>query len=202
MNDISDCIDLVNKWKEKRLQEKSTKNTNAPNANETSAKTVDSVTTENANSEQNQKDDAMNGGNENATSIEPPTDDPMNGNQVDRAGSEVRRDDDATSMTSSSRQSVTDEEIAQSVEYKSLLDEIKTNLVRAIKYQMKNSSALVRRVAVLIIEFLGKTTVNINELLTSYVSEISLNLINLTTFYYTLADYFVVVHFFFCLCRS
>lgn len=169
MDDISDCIDLVKKCREKRLQEKSTNITNATNAMDTSEKTV---TIENTNSEQNQKDDAMHDANEIATSIVPQNDDPMNGNRMERAYSEARRDDDATSMTSSSRQSVTDDDIVQSTEYKCLFDEIKTNLVRAIKFQMKNSSALVRRVAVLILEFLGKTTININELLTSYVSEI------------------------------
>lgn len=81
-----------------------------------------------------------------------------------------KMDDDSESMHSSSRQSTTDTiDFTKSNEYKELYLEIKNNLLCAVKLQLKNPSALVRRVIVLLLEFLGTTTIRINDLLTSYV---------------------------------
>lgn len=80
-----------------------------------------------------------------------------------------RTDDDTASDSGASRRSeVVD--YTKSTEYKLLVKEINQNLSCATRLQLKNSSALVRRVAVLLLEFLGTTTFNIDELLTSYVS--------------------------------
>lgn len=170
MNDISDCIDLGQLFREKRKQ---TQSTNGTYDNSASS---EQNTTENINSEESPKNDeaSANGtinGNQNS--------DLMNGN-VNKEGN--RRDDDNASMTSSSRQSVTEEDITNSPEYKQLFDEVKGNVVRAIKFQFRNSSAHVRRVAVLMLDFLGKTTININDLLMSYVSGMH-NCKNLNDFY-------------------
>lgn len=141
--------------------------TDAPNgtsANDASEPTGN-VPTANGDSESNQMDS------EHAANNENQSDSLMNGaSGVNGALVDSRRDSETLSMASSSRHSLTDAELTRSVEYKALFDEIKNNLVRAIKVQLKNSSALVRRVAVLMLDFLGKTTIDINVLFTSYVS--------------------------------
>lgn len=79
-----------------------------------------------------------------------------------------RTDDDSASDSGVSRKSeVVD--YTKSTEYKLLIKEIKQNLMSASRLQLKNASALVRRVAVLLLEYLGSTTMNIDELLTCYV---------------------------------
>lgn len=84
-----------------------------------------------------------------------------------------RTDDDSASESGASRRSeVVD--YTKSPEYSQLVKEIKQNLLSATRLQLKNLSALVRRVAVLLLEFLGSTTLNIDELLTSYVSIIDI----------------------------
>lgn len=158
MNDISDCLDLRELFREKRKQTQSTNETIDNSASN------EQNTTENTNSAEGPQNDE---GHVNGTNNENGNSDLMNGN-VNNEGNQ--RDDDNTSMTSSSRQSVTEEDITNSAEYKQLFEEVKRNVVRAIKFQFRNSSALVRRVAVLMLDFLGKTTININDLLTSYVS--------------------------------
>lgn len=84
-----------------------------------------------------------------------------------------RTDDDSASDSGVSRKSEA-VDYTKSIEYKQLVKEIKQNLMCATRLQMKNLSALVRRVAVLLLEFLGTTTLNIDELLTSYVSSATL----------------------------
>lgn len=81
-----------------------------------------------------------------------------------------RTDDDSASMMSgaSRRSEVVD--YTKSTEFIQLVKEIKQNLLCATRLQLKNSSALVRRVAVLLLEFLGSTTLNIDDLLTGHVS--------------------------------
>lgn len=79
-----------------------------------------------------------------------------------------RTDDDNASDSGASRKSES-VDYTKSTEYKELLKEINQNLLCATRLQLKNLSALVRRVAVLLLEFLGSTTLNIDELLTSYV---------------------------------
>lgn len=80
-----------------------------------------------------------------------------------------RTDDDSASESGASRRSeVVD--YTKSTEYSQLVKEIKQNLLCATRLQLKNLSALVRRVAVLLLEFLGSTTLNIDELLVSHVS--------------------------------
>lgn len=80
-----------------------------------------------------------------------------------------RTDDDSTSDSGHSRKSeVVD--YTKSTEFNELIKEIKQNLICATRLQLKNLSALVRRVAVLLLDFLGTTTLNIDELLTSHVN--------------------------------
>lgn len=55
-------------------------------------------------------------------------------------------------------------------EYRDLLTEFNQNLLCAIKVQLKNASALVRRATILLLEFAATTNLDINELLLSYVS--------------------------------
>lgn len=82
-----------------------------------------------------------------------------NGNRTD--------DDTASESGASQRSEVVD--YTKSNEYKELIKEIKQNLVCAARLQLKNLSALVRRVAVLLLEFLGTTTLDINDILASHV---------------------------------
>lgn len=79
-----------------------------------------------------------------------------------------RTDDDTASESGASQRSeVVD--YTKSNEYKELTKEIKRNLVCATRLQLKNLSALVRRVAVLLLEFLGTTTLDIDDILISHV---------------------------------
>lgn len=55
-------------------------------------------------------------------------------------------------------------------EYRELLTEFNQNLLCAIKMQLKNASALVRRATVLLLEFAATTNLDIDQLLLSYVS--------------------------------
>lgn len=82
-----------------------------------------------------------------------------NGNRTD--------DDTASESGASQRSEVVD--YTKSTEYKELIKEIRKNLVCATRLQLKNCSALVRRVAVLLLEFLGTTTLDIDDILESYV---------------------------------
>lgn len=82
-----------------------------------------------------------------------------NGNRTD--------DDTASESGASQRSEVVD--YTKSNEYKELIKEIKQNLVCATRLQLKNLSALVRRVAVLLLEFLGTTTLDIDDILASHV---------------------------------
>lgn len=87
-----------------------------------------------------------------------------------------RTDDDSASESGASRKSeVVD--YTKSSEFSLLVREIKQNLLCATRLQLKNASALVRRVAVLLLDFLGSTTLDIDDLLTSYVSAHTANLI-------------------------
>lgn len=83
-----------------------------------------------------------------------------NGNRTD--------DDTASESGTSQRSEVVD--YTKSTEYKELMKEIKQDLVCAVRLQLKNHSALVRRVAVLLLDFLGTTTLGIDAILTSNVS--------------------------------
>lgn len=80
-----------------------------------------------------------------------------------------RTDDDSASDSGVSRKSEAID-YTKSIEFKNLLMEIQQNLLCATRLQLKNASALVRRVAVLLLEFLGTTTLDIDELLLSHVS--------------------------------
>ena len=91
-----------------------------------------------------------------------------NGEEIENDAGNRTDDDNASDSGASRRSEVVD--YTKSTEYKLLVKEIKQNLLCATRLQLKNSSALVRRVAVLLLEFLGTTTLNIDELLTSYVS--------------------------------
>lgn len=55
-------------------------------------------------------------------------------------------------------------------EYRELHTEFNQNLLCAIKFQLKNSSALVRRATVLLLEFAATTNLDIDPLILSYVS--------------------------------
>lgn len=55
-------------------------------------------------------------------------------------------------------------------EYRELHTEFNQNLLCAIKFQLKNASALVRRATVLLLEFASTTNLDIDPLLLSYVS--------------------------------
>lgn len=93
-----------------------------------------------------------------------------NQNNEDKQNDQANRtDDDSASDSGISRKSET-VDYTKSTEFKQLVKEIRQNLMCATRLQLKNLSALVRRVAVLLLEFLGSTTLNIDELLKSYVS--------------------------------
>lgn len=79
------------------------------------------------------------------------------------------RTDDETASESGASQKSQAVDYTKSNEYQALLKEIKQNLLCATRLQLKNLSALVRRVAVLLLDFLGSTTLDIDELLTSHV---------------------------------
>lgn len=87
---------------------------------------------------------------------------------------ENRTDDESGSElgSNSGRKPQANEPIdfTKSTEYKDLIQEVQGNLLCAVGIQLKNSSALIRRVIVLLLEFLGTTNLNIDQLLTSYVS--------------------------------
>lgn len=57
----------------------------------------------------------------------------------------------------------------KSIEFGELLAELRYNLVAAIKLQLRNSSALVRRAVILLLEFTSTTTLKIDNLLQSCV---------------------------------
>lgn len=78
--------------------------------------------------------------------------------------SETQRDDDQDD----SEEDVFD--YTKSPEYKALAIEINNNLMRAIKVQLRNTSALVRRAVILVLEFIASTNLNMDELLLSNVS--------------------------------
>lgn len=56
-----------------------------------------------------------------------------------------------------------------STDYKHLVAEIQQNTLRATQLQFKNSSALIRKVILLFLEFLGKTKLDIGPLIQSWV---------------------------------
>lgn len=89
-----------------------------------------------------------------------------NGGDIEQGS---RIDDDTTSDSAASRKSEIID-YTKCDEYNQLTTEVKKNLVRATRLQLKNSSALVRRVAVLLLDFLGTTTLDINDILKSHVS--------------------------------
>lgn len=55
-------------------------------------------------------------------------------------------------------------------DYNKLAAEIRQNTLRATQLQFKNSSALIRKVILLFLEFLGKTKLDISPLIQSWVS--------------------------------
>lgn len=57
----------------------------------------------------------------------------------------------------------------KSIEFGELLAELRYNLMAAIKLQLRNNSALVRRAVILLLEFTSTTTLKIDSLLQSYV---------------------------------
>lgn len=63
-----------------------------------------------------------------------------------------------------------DYDYTKSSEYEALTIEIDKNLLLAIKVQLKNTSALVRRVVLLVLEFIASTNLNMDGLLLSNVS--------------------------------
>lgn len=85
----------------------------------------------------------------------------------DNAGAN-KSDDDCISETSSCRRSEPID-YTKSIEYKELEEEINQNILCAIRLQMKNSSALVRRAVISMLDFLGTTNKNIDNLLLSHV---------------------------------
>lgn len=54
-------------------------------------------------------------------------------------------------------------------EFKELLVEIRNNLMPAIKLQLRNNSALVRRAIILLLEYVATTTLKMDSVLQSYV---------------------------------
>lgn len=65
---------------------------------------------------------------------------------------------------------VVDFDYTKTKEYHELLTEFHQNLLCAIRLQLKNTSALVRRATILLLEFAASTRLDIDELLLSYVS--------------------------------
>lgn len=57
----------------------------------------------------------------------------------------------------------------KTVEYRELLAELRNNLTAVIKSQLKNSSALIRRATILLLEFVATTSLQIDSLLKSHV---------------------------------
>lgn len=55
------------------------------------------------------------------------------------------------------------------LDYRHLSGEARKNMIRAIELQYKNSSALIRRAVLLLLEFVGKTKLNIDHLVTCWV---------------------------------
>lgn len=65
------------------------------------------------------------------------------------------------------KREVTDYRLSK--EFRELNAEINHNLLRALKLQLKNNSALLRKATILLLEFIAKTKLNIDELLLSWV---------------------------------
>lgn len=82
-----------------------------------------------------------------------------------------KTDDDCASTTSRRSEAV---DYTKSAEFDELQREINRNLMCAVRLQLKNSSALVRRVVILLLDFLGTTNKNIDSLLTCYVSRLTI----------------------------
>lgn len=80
-----------------------------------------------------------------------------------------KTDDECASEAGSSRRSEP-VDYTKSTEFKELQDEVNRNLLSAVRMQLKNTSALVRKVVMLMLDFLGTTNRNIDQLLISYVS--------------------------------
>lgn len=80
-----------------------------------------------------------------------------------------KTDDESASEAGSSRKSEP-VDYTKSTEFKELQEEVNRNLLSAVRMQLKNTSALVRKVVMLMLDFLGTTNRNIDQLLTSYVS--------------------------------
>lgn len=128
----------------------------------------DLIATQNTNDKSNAEMDENNVNAENTEGVANSRHIDTNDKENDNNDQGNRTDDETTSDSGVSRKSeIVD--YTQSPEYKSLIQEIRQNLQCATRLQLKNSSALVRRVAVLLLEFLGSTTLDIDELLTSYV---------------------------------
>lgn len=93
---------------------------------------------------------------------------------IDTDDDEVRDSIDRIEKSTEQQNNPEEEEenhnYVDSAEYKCLLTEINQNLLCAIKLQLKNTSALVRRVAVLLLELMAKTNLDIDQILLSYVS--------------------------------
>lgn len=65
------------------------------------------------------------------------------------------------------KREVTDYRLSK--DFRELNAEIKHNFLRAVKLQLKNNSALLRKATILLLEFIAKTKLNIDELLLSWV---------------------------------
>lgn len=75
---------------------------------------------------------------------------------------------DTTNGTENTERPEESIDLTKSQEYKDLFKEISQNLVLAVRIQLKNSSALVRRVAILLLEFVASTSLSIDDLLQSF----------------------------------
>lgn len=94
---------------------------------------------------------------------------PQNNDSENTHNDNDKTDDECVSEAGSSRKSEP-VDYTKSTEFKELQEEVNRSLLSAVRMQLKNNSALVRKVVMLMLDFLGTTNRNIDQLLTSYVS--------------------------------
>lgn len=111
----------------------------------------------------------MDGINESIDLENPPQNNDSDYTNNDNNDNGNKTDDESASETGSSRKSEP-VDYTKSTEFKELQDEVNRKLLPAVRMQLKNTSALVRKVVMLMLDFLGTTNRNIDQLLTSYVS--------------------------------
>lgn len=95
-------------------------------------------------------------------------DEEINGDEGNK--SDAENDNQTTNIQNQIDGETTDFDYTKTKEYRELLTEFNQNLLCAIRIQLKNVSALVRRATVLLLEFAATTNLDIDQLLLSYVS--------------------------------